>query len=233
MKAEETAEQYRELFRLRAVGELDEMECAKSLYILLKDLYLENMRILDIPCGVGHYYRTLKKLGNIQYCGADLDEKAIEAAKEIWKAEDKARFFVYDVMGFSLLPFAQWDAVICYNLLLHLPNYRRAIINLLRATHKYLIVRSLFAKETKIKREEIPVGYENVYKSGNIYYNVWGENEIVAFIKSLGDFSCTFIDDNVVVPTEEIKRQAEVLRVSESTFSSGDGYKVLLIERND
>jgi SAM-dependent methyltransferase len=234
MKAEETADQYRELFRLRAVGELDEMECAKSLLKLMKELYFEGAYILDIPCGVGHYYRTLRKLGNIWYHGADADKVAIDIAKNTWyydRALQNVKFFVCDVISGVGLPFRAYDFVICYNLLLHLPHYQTALTNLLHTTNKYLIIRSLFAEETKIMEVEIPEGYDVVYGKRGIYYNVWGEYEIVSYIKQFGNFSCKFIDDEVVVADKEIERQSELLGVSKSTFTSGKGYKVLLVER--
>ena len=62
-----TAKKYRELFKLRAEGKLDDMECTKNLYKLLKPLYFNGIKILDVPCGVGHYFRKIKELGGINY----------------------------------------------------------------------------------------------------------------------------------------------------------------------
>jgi ubiquinone/menaquinone biosynthesis C-methylase UbiE len=219
-----TAEKYRELFRLRAEGKLDHMECTKSLYRLLKPLYFRGMKILDVPCGVGHFFRKLRELGEIEYLGIDLDPVSIKIAREIWKNAPNAKFEVGDIKKLNLEDNSM-DVVYCYNLLLHLESYESALRELFRVSKKYLLVRSLFDEKTQIRKVDVSEDYFDVYKTGFAYYNTYARDDIIKFLRKLGPCKIKFIDDNVVIPESDIKKQAEILGVDESEFARGGGEK--------
>ncbi len=237
-----TAEKYRELFKLRAEGRLDVMQCTKSLYRILEDLYFDGIKILDIPCGVGHYFRKIRELGNIDYMGVDLDSQAIEMAKEIWKDAVNAKFCVKDVSSFELED-NSFDIVYCYNLLLHLKNYKEPLKNLFRVSKRYIIVRSLFDKEECMNLIEVADDYLNVYQSGKAYYNTYARGDIRNFVKSLGPSKVRFVPDNSSIPQESVEKQMNSLNVRKSEFSIGArsckeswkglslNYEVLIIEK--
>lgn len=170
-----TAEKYRELFRLRAEGELDHMECTKHLYEILKPLYFEGMKILDVGCGAGHYYRKLRELGAIDYWGVDIDEGAIEIANEVWGEDPNVAFGIRDANDLNFKD-NSFDVVICYNLLLHLGGYKNALKEMFRVARKFLIVRSLFGDGEKIRTERVT---NDISKSRFVYVNTLDRKSVV------------------------------------------------------
>jgi len=237
-----TAKKYRELFKLRAEGKLEDMECTKSLYNLLRGIYFKGMKVLDIPCGVGHYFRKIRELGEIEYLGIDLDSEAIGIAKEIWKGVPNVRFEVQDITKLNLED-SSMDVVYCYNLLLHLKSYEEALRELFRVSKRYLLVRSLFDKKEKIRQVKVSNDYFEVYKSGFAYYNTYARDHVVEYLKSLGPCKTTFMKDTVAIPKTSLKAQAKVLGVKASEFTRGGenkkqrlktmplNYEVLFIEK--
>lgn len=236
-----TAKKYRELFKLRAEGKLEDMECTKSLYKLLEKLYLKGMKVLDIPCGAGHYFRKIRELGEIEYLGIDLDSKAIEIAKEIWKDVPNVRFEVQGITKLNLED-SSMDVVYCYNLLLHLKSYEEALRELFRVSKRYLLVRSLFDEKENTRQVKVSKDYFEVYKSGFAYYNTYARDDVVKFLKSLGPCKSAFMKDTVAIPKTSLKEQAKVLGVKVSEFTRGGNkkqrlksmplnYEVLFIEK--
>ena len=237
-----TAEKYRELFRLRAQGDLEAMECTKSLAKFMQNLNISQGKLLDVACGVGHYFRELKKIGNFDYIGIDLDDKAIEIAKEVWKESPNTMFIVQNA---SKLDFEDnsFDIVISYNLLLHLRDYKDVLKELFRVTKKHLIIRSLFDEKESRNELDAQKDYNNVYPSGKFYYNTYSRNDVSNFLKSLGSCKIKFISDNIKIPENILKKQEEKLDVDKKEFATGKqgekqewkglslNYEILLIEK--
>ena len=237
-----TAEKYRELFKLRAEGKLDDMECTKRLYDILKPIYFKGMGILDVPCGVGHYYRKLRELGDISYIGIDLDSKAIEMAREVWKDDKNSRFIVGNASKIELGD-KMMDAACCYNLFLHIPDYKEPMRELFRVSKKYIIIRSLFDREKNINEFNAAEDYQEVYKEGVFYYNTYARKEVEEFVKGLGPCKIKFIPDNIEIPEKNLRKQEEALNVDSKEFARGEAdkkqdwkglklnYEVLFIEK--
>jgi len=219
-----TAKKYRELFKLRAEGKLGDMECTKSLYRLLEKIYFKGMKILDIPCGAGHYFRKIRELGDIEYLGIDLDLNAINIAKKIWKDVPNVKFEVQDVTKLDLKDNSM-DVVYCYNLLLHLKSYEESLRELFRVSKRYLLVRSLFNEKENVQKVEVSKDYLGVYKSGFAYYNTYARDDVIKFLKGLVSCNVTFIKDTVTIPETSLKAQAKALGVKESEFTKGGGNK--------
>jgi ubiquinone/menaquinone biosynthesis C-methylase UbiE len=237
-----TAKKYRELFRLRAEGKLDDMECTKRLFELLRPLYFKGIKILDVPCGVGHYFRKLRELGEIEYLGVDLDSEAIRLAKEVWKDAPNAKFEVQDASRMNI-PNNSIDVAICYNLLLHLKDYKDVLRELFRVSKRYIIVRSLFDAQASVNKIPVSEDYLEVYKEGVLFYNTYSRDDVVKFVRSLGRCKVRFINDNLAIPKEVLEKQQKALGVASSEFASGDknqkqdwkglalNYEVLVIEK--
>jgi len=239
-----TAKKYRELFRLRAEGKLDSMECTKSLYKILEGVYFDGMRILDIPCGVGHYFRKISELDNIHYVGVDRDLAAIEIAKDIWRDSPNTRFYVQDIFNCNLED-NHFDVVYSYNFLLHLNDYKAPLRELFRVCKRHLIVRSLFNEESSVNSYSVAEDYLNVYPSGKVYHNTYARESIKEFLGELGQCRIKFMKDNSLIPQEGIEKQARLLSVDPSEFSMGGNgkkeywkgsllnYEVLFIEKSN
>lgn len=133
----------------RAIGELPEMESSKSLASQMAGIVKPEDRILDVGCGAGHYLRSLLSVLDIPftYTGIDATKGYIELARKAWEYEKRASFMVGDIFS---LPFdsAEYDVVICCNMLLHLPAIKKPINELVRVAGKNVLVRSLFGNRS-------------------------------------------------------------------------------------
>lgn len=238
-----TAEKYRELFRLRATGELEPMECTNSLCSLLASRVGDATRVLDVACGVGHYYERLRTIAEIDYTGVDLDPHSVGMAQEVWTDDANARFIVAPS---NELPFAErsFDVVICYNLVLHLPEFEATLRELLRVSRSAVLLRSLFDEGESRESVEVAEDYLHVYPSGRAHYNTYARGAVERLCRSVGGWSVRFIRDNRAIPQESLKRQSELLGAAASEFATqereGDSqawrgmslnYEVALFER--
>ena len=218
---------YRELFRLRAEGKLPPMECTKSCLEHLNSFLMpdsvfsiyksyDGFHFLDVPCGAGHYFTMLQSLGDIVYHGVDVDSGMIKNAKEVWGKTMNATFTVGDVCR---LPFPDdsFNVVLCYNLLLHLPQgYKKALQELCRVVKPdgRLLIRSLFDD------------HESILSIDNDFYNTYSRDDVRKFLLTLPDkYSCWFYPDSVVVDQKDIEMQSKTLNVDESEFTVDSLFK--------
>ncbi len=88
-------------------------------------------RVLDLGCGEGRHVHGLHMLGGLDTIGVDLDEAALEKARNGLatlppQVESKTRFQPGDATALDF-PDATFDAVICSEVLEHLPDYGAAL----------------------------------------------------------------------------------------------------------
>ena len=144
---------YYSLMIKRAKGSLPDMGCAVNLSELIKNRLLPNfensksLRIIDIGCAAGHYFRTLTKFGvPIDfYTGIEVDPKMVQAASRIWSnhiQSGRMKFILDDVESQTQLE--SCDLIICYNSFMYYRSARCVLTKLLKAA-KSLIIRSYFA----------------------------------------------------------------------------------------
>lgn len=175
----------------RATGELEPMESTKQAVELISEVYKPNMSVLDVGCAYGHYYREFKKrFADIHYTGVDASQHFIDKAQEIFV---DAEFKVADIFDLNL---GKFDIVLCANVILHLPEFRRPIKNLIKATNQYCFIRTLindytsktkFFKTDNIDEHDEPIDYA--------HQNTWSFKILNDYIQSLGNYSVELIDD--------------------------------------
>ena len=171
----------------RARGRLPEMESTKRLVSLLSECYREGDRILDVGCNTGHYLRGVRRLDpSAEYVGVDAYVHYIDEAREIFADDPHARFEVKDVHD-PLFPDDPFDLVYCCNVILHLPDFRTPLRNLLESTARTCIVRTLLGERTtKVRRAVV----EEFDRDGEplefIYQNTWAEKTVVGYAHELG-----------------------------------------------
>lgn len=167
-------EKYGEIFSKRAKGILPEMESSKSIRKIIKKIMREYYSILDVGCGVGHYFPPLKKLKlNFYYYGVDVTKKYIEEAKKIFQKEKNVYFKQGNIFK---LPYKSkmFNIVLFVNTLENLPSIEKPIFELLRVSKKYVIIRTLvddrsfYIKESKNDKffksgEPKEYGFFNIY----------------------------------------------------------------------
>ena len=135
---------YGNLLEKREKEELPEMESSKSISMIMRKEVLPNDKILDVGCGVGHYYTSIKKRvkSNFEYVGIDIIENYIDRAKRLFRNEKGVSFRKGDIFN---IPFENksFDVVMCNNFLHNLPSIEIPIKELIRVTKRYLVIRTL------------------------------------------------------------------------------------------
>lgn len=181
----------------RVQKKLPEMEASKQLVKILKKIYKKNDKILDFGCAAGHYYNSIKRLNkNIKYTGFDVIKEYIDFAKKFFLKNKNVFFDIQSIFKLNKKYFKKFDIVFCCNVLLHLPSIDLPLKNLLSASKKFVIIRTLVSKNTHLSRfyydeSKDKSGYLNNFQFQNTYsYNLIKEK-----INKLGKFNIQFIDD--------------------------------------
>jgi SAM-dependent methyltransferase len=172
---------------LRARGELPEMEATKQLVELVSEVYEPGMGVLDVGCNTGHYLIGLRRLDpDITYVGVDAYPHYIEKAREIHAGNPNASFGTCDVMQ-PIPAELRSDIVICCNVLVHLPDYRAALANLIETTGKYCFVRTSLGERTTITKRALSESFdENGEPLDYKYLNTYDTAGFISFIDDLG-----------------------------------------------
>jgi ubiquinone/menaquinone biosynthesis C-methylase UbiE len=179
----------------RATGELPEMESTKQLVEMVEQVYEPGMRILDVGCGPGHYYKGLQRINeSISYIGMDATHLYIDFAKKNFNGTS-AKFIVGDIFRIPK-DMGTFEIVFCCNVILHLPDFRIPMKNLLKVCKKHCFIRTLISDNTYLHK--LVKGNE-FDEMGNpkkfIYQNTYSFELIKNYIGSLGTYSVELIED--------------------------------------
>lgn len=180
----------------RATGELPEMESTKQLVELVKEIYEPGMKVLDVGCGPGHYYRGLRRIDDtIDYTGLDATKPYINFAKDVFGGIN-TRFIVGDIFN---IPdgIGKFEIVVCCNVILHLPDFRLPIKNLLRVCGGHCFVRTLISDNNYLHKFVYGDEFDEMNNPKKfVYQNTYSFETIKSYIDSLGDYSIQLIEDN-------------------------------------
>jgi ubiquinone/menaquinone biosynthesis C-methylase UbiE len=181
----------------RVTGELQEMESTKQLVELISDIYQPGMKLLDVGCAAGHYYNGLKRIDmNLEYWGVDATVPYIEFAKDYFKENKKTNFLVGDIFNLPENFTSHFDIVYCCNVILHLPSFQVPMVNLIRASKKYCIIRTLVAEKTHLSKFLYTDQFDdNGEPFDFVYQNTYSASWIESYVSSLGNYKVEFIDD--------------------------------------
>jgi len=202
---------YGELMRRRALCLEPEMEQIKQLVKLIRKIYEPGMKVLDVGCGVGHFYPSLKKIDeNITYHGIDISERYVKLAEELFAKEKNFRISKGDIFRLDLDD-DSYDITICYMVLPFIPNYKKAVKELMRVTKHHSFIRLLLSDYTYITKI-----YKEGFKEGGPfeYYNIYSEDEFVRYLKDLGSKKVEVLPDEFKI---KLKRKKE-LKFSTYTY---------------
>ncbi len=171
----------------RARGVLPEMESTKQLVELVSAVYEPGMRVLDVGCNVGHYLRGLRRLDrDLKYTGVDAYEHYVLQAREVFGDDANARFEIRDIHE-PLFADDPFDIVFCCNVILHLPDFRTPVRNLLESAKGVCFIRTLLGDRTTIVKA---VDEQDFDVEGNpsdyAYQNTWHSGYVTEFIEELG-----------------------------------------------
>ena len=179
----------------RATGQLPPMESTKQLVKLIGAEYKPGMRVLDVGCNVGHYLVGLRQISSdLVYRGVDAYSHYIEKAEQIFSDDKHASFEVKSIFD-SIYPDDRYDIVYCCNVLLHLPDFRTPLRNLIESTRGTLFVRTLIGDRTTIVRR---ASFEELDDDGHptnfAFQNTWSE-ELFRREVERNNATVEFIDD--------------------------------------
>jgi SAM-dependent methyltransferase len=148
---------YGDLFFQRATGALPEMESSKAAARRLAGLLRPGDRLLDVGCGAGHYYRSIKERVSVplSYTGLDATPYYVERAREAYRDDAAASFVVGDVFAIDF-PERSFDVVMCNNVLLHLPSIARPLSELCRVARRRLMIRTLIGAKSYVVMDVAP-----------------------------------------------------------------------------
>lgn len=198
-------------------GTLPEMESTKQLVKLISEEYHESMRVLDVGCNIGHYLLGLrKKFPEMSYTGVDAYKQFIDVAKKQFENDKNAKFEIKDIFK-EISPENPYDIVFCCNVLLHLPDFRTPIKNLLASTKKVCFIRTLIGERTTLVTTPIVDEYdENGIPLEHYFHNTWNKDYIINYINTLG-WNTELIPDEF--NPESIQGEHEKAKKNDETFS--------------
>jgi SAM-dependent methyltransferase len=172
-----------------------EMDCAaQGARLTAPFLRDQSARLLDVGCGGGHFYHSLRRRGlDCDYWGLDYSPSIVKAAKYAFGrlGLELRRIILGDVAYFWDFPI---DVAVMINVLTFNPDFRAPLERLVEAEAQAIIIRDNFGPKTVIRWEED--GYlDPVYNHLKGYWNQWSRKEVAEFLKDRG-FECEFIRDD-------------------------------------
>ena len=181
----------------RIQNKLPEMEASKQLSKIVKRIYRKNYSILDFGCAAGHYYNSLKKIDkDINYCGFDSTKAYISYAKKHFKKNKNIKFDVQSLFSMAKKYKNNFDIVFCSNVLHHLPSIDIPLKNLINASKKYCIIRTLVSDNTHLARFYYDDSTNRKGELNNFQLqNTYSYNLIRKKIKKIGNYKVTFEND--------------------------------------
>ena len=206
------------------------MEASKQVSKIIKKIYKKGNKILDFGCAAGHFYRSLKRIDNkIDYTGFDATKDYIKFAKKYFKNEKNTKFDVQSLFSMSKKYYKQFDIVFCSNVLHHLPSIDIPLKNLIKASKKYCIIRTLISDNTHLARFYYD---DTTNKKGELnnfqLQNTYSYNLIRKKIKKIGSFKVKFEDDifdgkkiNQEYTKKEIKKYPGLTRFADGVQIAG------------
>jgi len=182
----------RELYARRCRLEAEEMTCAAQAVELLKPLVEPGDTLLDVGCGSGYFFHSLKSRAvPVEYYGIDASRTLVAIGQHYMPAhglpsDHLITMRIEDLTGAI-------DHTICMNVLSNIDNFHRPLERLLRITRKSVIL-----------RESIKDGATYSYVTDRfldegcdlkVHVNAYDRTEIADFIRGYG-FEPEFVIDD-------------------------------------
>lgn len=173
----------RELYARRCRGEEPEMTAHAQAAELLAPLVAPGDVLLDVGCGSGYLFRSLRSRGiPVEYHGIDASPTLVAIGRrhlpEHGLPADRLRVLRVEDLD------AEVDHVVCVNVLSNIDNYQRPLERMLLAARKTLILRESLAREASYSYVEDRFLDEGVHLK--VHVNTYPLDEVLAFASSYG-----------------------------------------------
>lgn len=173
----------RDLYAKRCRLEAEEMTCAAQAAELLKPLVSPGDTLLDVGCGSGWFYHSLKKRDiSVEYFGIDASPTLVNLGREIMPEHglpaDRLQVIRLDDLDCRV------DHVLCMNVLSNIDNYHRSLERLLKGAAKSVILR-----ESCTDQEQYSYVKDHYLDPGvdlKVHVNAYKLDEVLSFIRSYG-----------------------------------------------
>lgn len=181
------------LYRRRCRQEAEEMTCAAQAAEILASKVSPGETLLDAGCGGGYYYWSfLKRQIDVEYFGLDYTPEMIELARtEMCPRADLApgRFTLDSIENLN----AEFENIICFNVLTNSPHYALPLGRLLECTKKRIVIRESLGDELTMRYTPDPYLDEGK-RHIRVYHNTYPIREVTDFMNESG-FTVTRIFD--------------------------------------
>lgn len=173
--------QIKELYTRRCQMEAEEMTCAAQAAELLAPYVSEGDSLLDVGCGSGYFFHSLRKRNIlVNYYGIDAEPSLIEIGQKHLPqyglpAENLHVLRLEDLDG-------EVDHVLCMNVLSNIDNYHRPLERILKCARKTVILRESLGEKSNYAY--VIDKYLNKGVKLKVYVNTYCLNEIIKFIES-------------------------------------------------
>jgi len=152
--------------------EVGMLDYRKNIIDVILKLEHECDIILEIACADGWFIEKLRNNGFMNhYLGVDITPNLIDRARKRMLSES---FDIMDATDMYLISDEEFSFVLCAGLLMHLPHYRKAILEACRTSNKYV----LFSTYGTFER----MGYSIQEETQRFVNNVYTIDDIVKFV---------------------------------------------------
>lgn len=176
---------------------------------VLRKLFDDKMKILDVGCGTGFVSLILAELGH-DVVGLDISRGMLNVAIE--KAKERGLNVHFKLGDAENLPFKDnsFDAVICRHLIWTLPNPRKAISEFVRVSkYKVIIIDGKWIDNPILTRIRRKLGrlLISIYERRNLFKNYHYSKEINEMLPFYGGVSA----NEVVKALEDLGLETRVV----------------------
>lgn len=169
------------------------MTCAAQAAEILAGPARPGETLLDAGCGAGYYYWSFLNRGlDVEYWGLDYTPLLIETARREMCPRTGLPPERFQMGAIEYLE-AEFDNVLCFNVLTNSPHYALPLERLLLSAKKRILIRESLSDELVVRYTPDPYLDEG-RRHIKVYHNTYPIEEVVDFIESYG-FSVKRIPD--------------------------------------